>query len=803
MNPHIDMTLPLRLLLIEDSDDDARLILREVARGGFEVSSHRVEDAAGLQAALEAQPWDIIICDYSLPQFTALDALELIRRSGRDIPTLIISGTINEESAVSALKNGAHDFLTKANLVRLVPAIRRELQDALTRQAHHEAEQALEKSEERFRSWIEYSSDLVTVVDSLGLIRYISPSSARLLGYTPAELTGLELLSLAHPDDQETLGRLLQPEELPAQDPLTAEFRLRHKDGTWHDFEGLRRIHTDPQGGREVLINSREITERKQRQRELEAIASVSAALRSVESLNELLNRLLDAALALLDVEAGNIWLYDADSRRSRWAVERGWIPTASLRLFSDKGIPGLVLRSGETVVVPEFLSDPRVSAENRPHFPEGVGGACVPLRSAGNIVGGMFIYLRQPRLLTSGDVHVLNALAEIGGSAIHRMTLHEQTIRQLEQLSALRSIDIAISGSFDLHLSINTILNHVIRQLKIDAADVLLISYPDQSLKFEFGRGFRTPRIESTSLHLAEGLAGQAALERRTVFVEDLGKESVAFFRPELIKAERFVSYFAIPLVAKGKVQGVLEIFNRSVLHPTPEWMDFLESLASQAAIAIDNLTLFQELQQSNFELARAYDATIEGWSHALDLRDRDTEGHTLRVTEMTLRLARSMEMRGEELIHIRRGALLHDIGKMGVPDEILHKPGPLNEQEWEVMRRHPQFAYQMLKPISFLSQALDIPYAHHERWDGSGYPRRLRGDSIPVAARIFAVVDVWDALTNDRPYRLAWPKGRTLRYLRERSGRDFDPHVVNAFLHLISSTGGSLPGGRGAVSR
>ena len=778
----------LRLLLIEDSDDDAQLILREVKRSGFSVSYRRVEDAVGLKDALESSTWDIIICDYSLPHFSALDALEQIQHSGQDIPTLIISGTINEENAVSALKNGAHDFLTKRNLARLAPAIRRELQDALTRRAHYKAEKALEQSEERFRSWIEFSSDLVTVIGPTGLIRYVSPSSRRLLGYSPEELIGRDFLSIAHPEDHEVLKGLLDLESAPAQDPLTAEFRLHHKDETWHDFEGLRRIHTDSQGGLEILMNSREISERKQRQRELEAIASVSAALRSVETLEELLDRLLDAALSLIGVEAGNIWLYDADTRRNRWAAGRGWVPTASLSLFTDKGIPGLVLQTGETVVIPEFRTDPRTTEENRSYYPEGTGGACVPLRSAENIVGGMFIYLTPPREVTMGDVHVLNALAEIGGSAIHRMTLHEQTTRQLEQLSALRSIDIAISGSFDLQLSISTILNHVIRQLKIDAADVLLISHPDQSLKFEFSRGFRTARIQASSLHLAEGLAGQAALERRTVFIEDLGKEQAFFTRTGLIGAEGFVSYFAIPLIAKGRVQGVLEIFNRSPLHPTPEWLEFLENLASQAAIAIDNLTLFQELQRSNFELARAYDATIEGWSHALDLRDRDTEGHTLRVTEMTLRLARSMDMRGEELLHLRRGALLHDIGKMGVPDEILHKPGPLNEQEWEIMRRHPQYAYQMLKPISFLSRALDIPYAHHERWDGSGYPRGLKGDSIPVAARIFAVVDVWDALTSDRPYRLAWPRSRAVRYLNAQVRRHFDPDAVNAFLRVIS---------------
>jgi putative nucleotidyltransferase with HDIG domain len=239
---------------------------------------------------------------------------------------------------------------------------------------------------------------------------------------------------------------------------------------------------------------------------------------------------------------------------------------------------------------------------------------------------------------------------------------------------------------------------------------------------------------------------------------------------------------------VAKGQVQGVLEIFNRTPLKPSAEWREFLEALAGQAAIAIDNLSLFQDLQESNYELALAYDATIEGWSHALDLRDRETEGHTLRVTEMTIKLAQSMGIPESEMVHLRRGALLHDIGKMGVPDRILHKGGPLNAADWDVMRKHPEYAFGMLAPITYLRKAIDIPYCHHERWDGAGYPRGLSGELIPLGARIFAVVDVWDALTSDRPYRTAWPAKKALDYIRLQSGKHFDPRVVESFLRQIS---------------
>ena len=215
-------------------------------------------------------------------------------------------------------------------------------------------------------------------------------------------------------------------------------------------------------------------------------------------------------------------------------------------------------------------------------------------------------------------------------------------------------------------------------------------------------------------------------------------------------------------------------------------EQLEFLEALAGQAAIAVDNLTLFEQVQSSNSELSIAYDATLEGWVKALELRDRETVGHAQRVIEMTLRMAKKLGIRGEALQHIHRGALLHDIGKMGIPDSILLKPGPLTPAEWVSMRQHPGHAYEMLKTIDYLIPALEIPYCHHERWDGNGYPRRIAGVDIPLSARIFAVVDVWDALTSDRPYRFAWSEHDALEYIQLESGRQFDPQVVNIFLDL-----------------
>lgn len=374
----------------------------------------------------------------------------------------------------------------------------------------------------------------------------------------------------------------------------------------------------------------------------------------------------------------------------------------------------------------------------------------------------------------SDGTVQFLSTIAR----DISALKQAEQRIRlQLDRLDALRSIDIAITASLDLRVTLTVILDQAVAQLRADAARILLLEPQMQTLEFAAGRGFRTAALQHARVRLGEGHAGLAALERRVISIHDLRVELGTSPWARLVVDEGFLSYHAAPLVAKGQVKGALELFGRAPLDPDPEWLNFLEALATQAAIAIDNAELFDGLQRGNTQLVRAYDTTLEGWSRALELRDRETEGHTQRVTELTLRLARALGMREEELVHVRRGALLHDIGKLGIPDSILLKPGPLTADESEIMKRHPVYAHDLLASIAYLRPALDIPYCHHERWDGTGYPRGLKGEEIPPAARIFAVADAWDALRSGRPYRPAWTREEALGYIRERSGTSFDP--------------------------
>ena len=385
---------------------------------------------------------------------------------------------------------------------------------------------------------------------------------------------------------------------------------------------------------------------------------------------------------------------------------------------------------------------------------------------------------------------HRLEEIREIGDriKALEKIqNLNNELRRRLDHLQSLRRIDMAITNSVDLRLVLDIFMDQLVSDLGLDAVAVLLYEPSVQGLRPAAGRGFTSELRHRTHTSLGQGPAGRAALEQRSVFLPDLLTEAGRGSAIDPDEQGDFASYMAVPMLAKGQLQGVIELYTRSPLEPNDEWSEFLETYADQGAIAIENSQLLRSLERSNVELQRAYDRTIEGWANALDLKDEETAGHSKRVTEMTVRLARHLGVPPDEVVHIQRGALLHDIGKMGIPDHILLKKGPLTPEEFEVMRQHPVYAYELLSPIEFLRPALHIPHAHHERWDGTGYPRGLKGEQIPLAARIFAVVDVYDALTSERPYREAWTPERAKEYIREASGSHFDPEVVAAFFELI----------------
>jgi PAS domain S-box-containing protein len=387
---------------------------------------------------------------------------------------------------------------------------------------------------------------------------------------------------------------------------------------------------------------------------------------------------------------------------------------------------------------------------------------------------------------LTQGWYFGKRVVIAVARDITSRKNAEQALYKRFSELEALRTIDRAITSSFERQITLDILLKQTIHQLEIDAAAILVLDEDFQTLKYIAAQGFRTNDLASVEIRPGQGLAGEIMLNRQLVKISD--RDLIENDKP-FAKPEEFSNYYGLPLIARGQLKGILEIFHREKLSEDADWIKFLETLANQTAIAIDNAQMFESLQHKNLELALAYDATIEGWSRALELREGESPGHSERISQLTIQLAQTLGLQKNELANLRHGVLLHDIGKMGIPDKILLKKGKLTKAEREIMQEHPSHACKLLSNIGYLKNALDIPLYHHEKWDGTGYPDGLGGIQIPLAARIFAVVDVWDALTSDRPHRKAWSREKAFAYLREQRGKHFDPEILDVFLKMIAS--------------
>jgi len=646
-----------------------------------------------------------------------------------------------------------------------------------------QAEEALQVSEEKYRRLVDEISDGVYVTDGEGVFTFANPALARIYGVkNPQALVGRKFLDFIAPEMLETLGQAYRSTMRTGGVPGFINGLIMRPDGTRafiEDKPSLQVKGSQIVGSQGVV---RDITERKKAEEEL-----INTNKELAFQNGEKEKRAAELSIVVENLKHNEDLLRETGTLAKMGGSE---IDLSNMAMnWTDEVFRIHELEPGRMPSVEEAID--YYAPEARPIFREAIKNAIATgegwdLELPFFTAKGKHLWIRsmgKPEMKDGKTSRILCVFQDI----TERKQAEARIQLQLEHLTALSSIDRVIASNFDLNLSLTEILTHVTKELGIDAADILILNPGLQMLEFGAGDGFRTNAIRKRQVRLGESHAGRAALERQLVQIPNLKEEPDNSFINTFLTGADFVCYYGMPLIAKGQVKGVMEVFHRLALEPNSEWFDFLNTLAGQAAIAIENSTLFESLQRSNSELTLAYDATIEGWSHALDLRDRETEGHTQRVTEMTVKLARLLGLSEMDLVQVRWGALLHDIGKMGVPDGILLKPGPLTDEEWLVMKKHPSFAYEMLSPIRYLRLALDIPYCHHEKWDGSGYPRKLIGNQIPLVARIFTVVDVWDALRSDRPYRLAWKEEKVRQYIRSTVGTHFDPQVVDAFLQLL----------------
>jgi len=708
-------------------------------------------------------------------------------------------GEVNNLEAKFRMKDGT--LLTglmsaKVILLKGVPHIL-----SITRNIEEKkrAEIALRESEERFRIIFENANDAIHIDNAQDEILSVNPRACEMMGYSQEELLKMHVKDLQAPE---------------ARRPGKAITREVKQHGT-SIFEGLnlhssgRRIPVEvsigridrPSGDLYVSI-VRDISERKRaeaelarqaeelrrRNEELDRLYRASGALFSGASFNvqEQAQKIVEVLQQEFGQDNCSLFIPQKDSNELvRLAVAgpyAGQVRNAKLTLDGN-GLVARAIRTGNTINIPDVRAEP----DYVPNWDAARSELAIPLKIGDNVLGAIDVQSPELNAFGSDDERPMTIFAERAALFLEHSRLNTQTEARIQQLVALRTVDMAISGSFDLNLTLGVLLDQLTLQLGVHAADILIFNAPTQTFKFSCERGFRVQTLRHVQLKYGSGFVWRAIRERQVIHIPNINEVPDGLQRSPDLSPEHFVTYIGIPLLAKGQVKGVLEIYHREPITFEPEMVSFLEILSGQAAIAIDNAELFDNLQSSNSELSLAYEKTLEGWASALELRDQETEGHTRRATELTIHLARAMGISDNEIVHLYRGALLHDIGKMGVPDSIMRKPGPLTDDEWVSMRKHPLYAYDLLSPIAYLRLALDIPYCHHERWDGSGYPRGLKGQQIPLAARIFAVVDVWDALTSERPYRKKWLERDARQYIRDQAGMHFDPEVVKVFLTEI----------------
>jgi HD-GYP domain-containing protein (c-di-GMP phosphodiesterase class II) len=410
------------------------------------------------------------------------------------------------------------------------------------------------------------------------------------------------------------------------------------------------------------------------------------------------------------------------------------------------------------------------------------ISAGIFPLFHEGRVIGLIGLLSRQTDYFKPGVLAWINVLTSVISDSFF-----QQENYRMDQEAVEHSICRILQASLDVQDPLQAVLALLAGAVKADAVTALRYNLSLRRFDLLAAHGLNARTVAKLKLYFETGLAGKIAEERQPIWIEDMLNSQPGMRPVSQLAEEGFQSYLALPLIGHNDFLGVLEIVWRKTPNIQAWDMGFLGRVAEQLSLTMERSAIVKDLRHSSEGLVSTYNAMIEGLSRALELRDIETEGHTRRVSKLMMRFGEHMQIPPSQWDAIKQGALLHDIGKLGIPDAILLKPGSLTQRERKVMQQHAVYGYNILAPIINLRPTLDIALYHHERWDGSGYPYGLAGEQIPLVARLFAVADVFDALTSDRPYRPAWSHLQAIDYLKEQAGRSFDPEVVALFLEIV----------------
>jgi PAS domain S-box-containing protein len=725
----------LRFLIVEDNLDDAFLLMHAMKSSFPESEFVHVQGKAELVnylATMTSNP-AIVLSDWSLPQFNGLAALDLVREKGLDAPFIIVSGKIGEEAAIQAIKKGVFDYVLKDNMGRLPSSIEHAL-------AAYESEKRAKIDNALIAlqaTALGVAPVAIVVVDPQGFVEWVNPAFESLTGYGANDVLGLAFGSISSGMEREAFEH---------SEALSISIEKRKNGSLYYEERKICPVVEHDGSVSHFVVIKKDVTQSEQEKRELALEVEFSDVLRSAKTMEGLSQQVVGVlGNQFPEAKAGVCLLSKGETRAERWYGTR---PAKSLS-------PGKLR-----------------------HFRRELG-------AQEERIG--YLVFQYP---VSTPLDIDRILADFCArleSTLQKMLAQKKIATQLGHISFLKLIGSTITSILDFESIATPLLERIREILDCDATALYLIEKDSNTLVCHARCNFRSGMTQRIAIDPGEKYVGIAAEEQRIVSVsefEDLDHQGQFY---KLIKLEEFSSQHCAPIIVGNKTIGVLEVFQRKLFTPSSEWLILFDAIATQTGLALDYNTIFADLQRTFIDLKLSYEATIDGWSRAMDFRDQETEGHSRRVTTLTATLALKMGLTGEKIDEINRGALLHDIGKIGIPDSILKKAGPLDEEEWKLMKRHPRIAYQMLERIPYLKNSLNIPLYHHEKWDGSGYPEGLRGEAIPIEARLFSIVDVFDALTSDRPYRDAWSVEKTVAYIREQSGKQFDPKIVDEFLGLL----------------
>lgn len=677
----------------------------------------------------------------------------------------------------------------------------------------------LQEREDIYRRFFRTSQDAVFITTQDGRWVDMNQQAVELFGFESKE----DLMKVNVKELYANQGDRQKHIQKVNQEGFTRDYqqKLRRKDGS--EFPALISSTVYMKGGevlgyqgtiRDLSQDRKLAQERDKIAREQRVMDELSQALRSIISLDEMYESMRTHLQKLIGFDYLLLTRVREEDHflelKYAWGKEKR-LEHESLSEISGESPPppspiGEVLARESGVSLPHLLE---LMEEHDVHYAFGSHGEIyhgteaagvkdvtrsaliAPLLVEEQEVGMIELQSFQTGAYDDRDLALLTRAANLIAMGVQKSYLLEESKKHIERLQTLRRIDRVITENQSLPMILDTLRDEYVRLLEVDAIDILYLHPELESLKIITQTGFKTNPLQYTDLALGQGPAGHVASTKSRVVIPDLKVAGTKFSRSPDFSQEGFVSYVGVPLLARDELVGVLEVFHRSKLDIHPDWVDFLEGLAGQAAIAIAQRNLYKSLHRSKEQLHEAYDGVIESWAQAMELREIETKGHGERLVSLTLDIARVLGVDQESMDDIRRGAFLHDVGKMGIPDKVLKKKEKLSQKERELIGQHPLYAYEILKSIEYLRPALDIPLYHHERWDGLGYPEGLKGEEIPLAARIFAVVDVWDALRSGRPYRAAWSDEKALDHIKKESGTHFDPQVVDAFLQVVEVEG------------